>query len=70
MMVILSVLLAIGIFAGMLGVAAIGIFGLFWVVDKLGGDISEPQDIVGVFLLIILFIALTVGCYDYLNKIW
>lgn len=70
MMVVLSVLLAIGIFAGMLGVAAIGIFGLFWVVDKLGGDISEPQDIVGVFLLIVIFIALTVGCYDYLNKTW
>ena len=70
MMVVLSVLLAAGIFAGMLGVAAIGILGLFWIVDKLGGDISEPQDIVGVFLFIVLFIALTVGCYDYLNKTW
>lgn len=65
-----SVLLVASIFVGIVGAGIIVILGLFWIVEKLGGDISEPQDVLGTFLLFVIFIVLTAWCYDYLNEIW
>lgn len=65
-----SILLVASIFVGIVGAGIIVILGLFWIVEKLGGDISEPQDVLGTFLLFVIFIVLTAWCYDYLNEIW
>ena len=65
-----SVLLVASIFVGIVGAGIIVILGLFWIVEKLGGDISKPQDVLGTFLLFVIFIVLTAWCYDYLNEIW
>ena len=65
-----SVLLVASIFVGIVGAGIIVILGLFWIVEKLGGDISEPQDVLGTCLLFVIFIVLTAWCYDYLNEIW